>query len=136
MAELYFKDYVARKGAAERYEIASAGTSGDESGNPVHPGTRKKLAQIGIGSEGKRARKLTAADGDYYDLIVVMDERNVRDALRLIGAENAGKVRRLMDFTEEKRDVADPWYTGDFDATFRDVEKGCAALFEYLEKLK
>lgn len=133
MAEFYMKRFVEEKGASARYEIASAATSGEEVGSPVHAGTRRKLAEIGISVSGKTARRLTAEDGAHYDFIVVMDGRNLRDARRIVGERAADKVVRLLDFTEDKRDVADPWYTGDFDATFRDVSAGCAALYDFLE---
>ena len=136
MAEFYFKDYIKMHGAAERYEVASAGTSGEEAGNPVYPPARRKLAENGIDAAGKRARRLTAADGAYYDVILAMDMHNVRDARRIVGEENARKVVRLLELAGEARDVADPWYTGDFDATMRDVEKGCKALFALQEGKK
>ena len=125
-----------QNGAAERYEVASAGTSGEEAGNPVYPPARRKLAENGIDAAGKRARRLTAADGAYYDVILAMDMHNVRDARRIVGEENARKVVRLLELAGEARDVADPWYTGDFDATMRDVEKGCKALFALQEGKK
>lgn len=128
------KDLVHKRGADRYYEIASAGTSDEEEGNPVHAGTRRKLAEIGIHTAGKTARQFTRADAAYYDLIVCMDERNVRDARRIAGGAFTDKIVRLLDFAGIDRDVADPWYTGDFDATFSDVEIGCRALFSAEEK--
>ncbi len=132
MAEFYMRDYVNKRGRGGDYEIASAATSNEEIGNPVHCGTKKKLAELGISAAGKRARRLTAADGEYYDYIVGMDGRNVRDILRIVGGHGE-KVFRLLDVASERRDVADPWYTGDFDATLRDVKIGCEALFKLTE---
>ena len=133
MAEFFMRDYVKKKNRAAVYEIASAATSSEEIGNLVHYGTRKELEKLGISTAGKRARKLTEADGKYYDFLIAMDRFNVRDTERIVGANYAHKIFRLLDFTKEKRDVADPWYTGDFDATLKDVVSGCTALFEKLE---
>ncbi len=127
------RDLVAKRRRSDAYEIASAATSSEEIGNPVHYGTKKKLAELGISVLGKRARRLTESDGKYYDYLIGMDSYNVRDMKRIVGAQYADKVYRLLDFTAEKRDVADPWYTGDFDVTLKDVVSGCTALFEKLE---
>lgn len=132
MAEFYMKDLLEKRGETG-FEIASAGTSGEEEGNPVHRGTERVLRAAGIPCGVRRARRLTAVDGAYYDLIVGMDARNVADILRIIGKDKADKVARLLDFTGEKRDVADPWWTGDFNAAFRDVSAGCEALYRKIK---
>ena len=97
-------------------------------GNPVYPPARRKLAEHGIGCKGKTARQMTRQDYDYYDLIIGMEQKNLRDILAITGEDRLGKVALLMDFTDTPHDIADPWYTGDFDATWDDVTKGCAAL--------
>jgi protein-tyrosine phosphatase len=128
MAEFVFKDMVTKQGLIEYFDIASAGTSSEESGNPVHPGTRKILTKLGISTEGKRAVKMTASDYNQYDYIIAMEQRNVMNIHRIIGQDNENKVRRLLDYSKHPRDIADPWYTGEFDQTYADVYEGCEAL--------
>lgn len=126
------KHLVEERGLQERFEIASAATSTEEIGNPVYPPARRKLAEHGIGCQGKTARQMTMEDYRYYDLIIVMDRSNVRNLRRLLGEDTEGKVHLLMDYTTRPGEVADPWYTGNFDATWRDVLEGCEGLLEYL----
>ena len=134
MAEFVMKDMVRKRGLEAEYEIASAATSREEIGNPVYPHARRKLAEHGIGCAGHRARQMTKNDYDYYDLIVCMDRANIRNAQRVVGGDPQRKLRLLLDFTERAgEEVADPWYTGNFDATWRDVTEGCAALIETLQ---
>ena len=133
MAEFVMKDMAAKAGMAERFEIASAATSTEEIGNPVYPPARRKLAEHGIGCAGKTARQMTRRDYEYYDHLIAMDRSNLRNMQRFVGSDTAGKVSLLMDHTARPSDVADPWYTGDFDATWRDVTEGCAALLEELK---
>jgi len=136
MAEFYFKDLVKKAGLEHEYEIASAATSTEEIGNPVYPNTRDLLASLGISCKGKTARQMTRKDYDYYDYIVAMDSENLWRLKRIVGDDVEGKISLLLDHTSpdnkayHNRDVADPWYTRDFDATFRDVEVGCKALLE------
>ena len=125
MAEFVMKDMVERAGLEWKFEIASAATSTEEIGNPVHRGTREKLRSVGISCAGKTARQMTKRDYDEYDLFVGMDRYNIRNMQRITGGDPEGKIRMLLD-----RDVADPWYTGDFEATYRDVVEGCTALLE------
>lgn len=132
MAEFVMKHLVEERGLQERFEIASAATSTEEIGNPVYPPARRKLAEHGIGCHGKTARQMTMEDYRYYDLIIVMDQSNVRNLKRLLGEDTEGKVHLLMDYTTRPGEVADPWYTGNFDATWRDVLEGCEGLLEYL----
>jgi len=132
MAEFVMKHLVEERGLQERFEIASAATSTEEIGNPVYPPARRKLAEHGIGCHGKTARQMTMEDYRYYDLIIVMDRSNVRNLRRLLGEDTEGKVHLLMDYTTRPGEVADPWYTGNFDATWRDVLEGCEGLLEYL----
>lgn len=130
MAEFVMKDLVARAGLSETFEIASAATSREEIGNDIYPPARRELARHGIRCDGHRARQLTKADYSYYDYLVVMDNANLRNAQRICGGDRSGKIRRLLDFTARPGEVADPWYTGDFEATWQDVLEGCEALLK------
>nr|WP_297171533.1 low molecular weight protein-tyrosine-phosphatase [uncultured Agathobaculum sp.] len=132
MAEFVMKDLVEKAGGADRFAIASAATSGEELGNPVYPPARRKLAEHGIDCAGKTARRLTAADYDEFDLLIGMDEANLRNMRRLFGGDPAGKCRLLLEYTDSARSVADPWYTRDFEATWNDVYAGCKALLDTL----
>ncbi len=128
MAEFVMKKLVKDNGLEREFEIASAATSREELGNPVYPPARRKLAEHGISCSGKTARQMTRADYDYYDHIVIMDGNNAHNILYIIGDDPDRKVHLLMEYAGERRDVADPWYTGDFEATWQDVNKGCKAL--------
>lgn len=132
MAEFVMKDLVARRGMAEAFDIASAATHDDEIGSPVHRGTRAVLEAQGIDCSGKTARRLRRDDAANWDLIVGMDEANMRDMRRQLGRGADGKLRKLLEFADLDRDVADPWYTGDFDATYDDVLAGCTGLLAWL----
>ena len=128
MAEFAMKDLVRREGIANVFEIASAATSDEELGNPVYPPARRKLAEQGISCDGKTARQITKADYDRFDYIVAMDRNNLRNMERIIGRDTEGKVSLLLHHAGIDRDVADPWYTRDFEATWDDVNVGCKAL--------
>ena len=132
MAEFVMKDMVKKAGLESEFEIASAAVSSEELGNGVYPPARKKLAEHGISCAGKTARKMTAADYDYYDLLLCMDGSNLRRMHRICGGDSEGKMHLLLDFTARSRDVADPWYTGDFEATWQDVNSGCEGLLRHL----
>lgn len=132
MAEFIMKDMVKKAGLADRFEIASAATSREELGNPVYPPARQKLAQHGIGCKGKAARQLTAEDYGYYDLLIGMEEANLRNMRRICGGDPEGKMHLILEDTTHPGDVADPWYTGDFDTAWRDIEDGCRALLARL----
>lgn len=132
MAEFVMKDLVEKAGLRQAFDIASAATTAEELGNPVYPPARRKLAEHGIGCAGKTARLLRFDDYARYDLIVGMDQENLRDMRRICRGDPAGKLRLLMDFTDRPGSVADPWYTRDFEATWRDVEAGCRGLLEQL----
>ena len=134
MAEFVFKDMVEKQGLSGMFYIASAATSSEEIGNPVHWGTREKLKEHGISSRGKKAVRLIREDYDKYDYIIGMDSMNMTWMRSIIGSDSEGKLYKLMDFTDKPRDVADPWYTGNFDVTYEDILKGCEALMEYLLK--
>ena len=128
------KHLVEKRGLQEQFEIASAATSTEEIGNPVYPPARRKLAEHGIGCQGKTARQMTMDDYRYFDLIIVMDRNNVRNLKRLLGEDTEHKIRLLMDYTHRPGEVADPWYTGDFEATWKDVLEGCEGLLESILK--
>lgn len=132
MAEFVMKDMVDKAGLASRFLIESAATSAEELGNPVYPPTRRKLAEHGIGCAGKTARRLRHSDYEKYDLLIGMDQANLRNMQRICGGDADGKLHLLLDFAGRPGEVADPWYTGDFDATWRDVEDGCRGLPAYL----
>lgn len=134
MAEFVFRDLVNKNGLSEIFEIASSATSTEEIGNPVHPGTRNKLLEYGITTGHKRAVQLKKTDYSYYDYIIGMDQRNITNIHRILGNDIDKKVFRLLDITKKPRDIADPWYTGDFDQTYEDVYEGCLALLAYLLK--
>ena len=129
MAEFVLKDRVRKRGMEDRFEIASAATSREEIGNPVYPPARRKLAEHGIACSGHHARQMTKEDYDRYDMIICMDDNNKRNIMRMTGGDPDNKISLLLDFTERTgQQVADPWYTGNFDATWRDVTEGCEGL--------
>lgn len=133
MAEFLLKDIVRRKGVAADFEIASAATSREELGNPVHYGTKRKLAQLGISVAGKTARQVTVRDYRYYDLLLAMDSNNLRNLQRLLGNDAEGKIHLLLDYTPRAgQSIADPWYTGDFDITYDDIMEGLEGLLRHL----
>ncbi len=136
MAEFVFRDMVNQKGLGDQFHIASAATSQEELGNPVHHGTRNKLREYGIFTDGKRAVQLRKADYEMYDYLLGMDQRNITNMNRIVGQDPEKKIRRLLDYTKDARDIADPWYTGDFDQTYRDVYEGCEALLEFILEKK
>ena len=132
MAEFVMKQLVKNEGLEGQFEIASAATSTEEIGNPVYPPARRKLAEYSIGCEGKTARQMTRQDYTYYNYIIAMDRNNLRNLKRMFGEDTEHKISLLMDYTSRPGDVADPWYTGDFEATWQDVSEGCQALLAYL----
>ena len=138
MAEIIFRDMLKKRGLEQKYIVASSATSTEEIwngvGNPVYPPAREELARHGLSCEGKRAVQVTRKDYDEYDLLICMDSNNVRNLARIIGGDPAGKVRKLMEYTSRGGDVADPWYCGHFDVTYRDIHDGCEALLNSLEE--
>lgn len=128
MAEFVMKDLVRKAGREAEFHIESAATSAEELGNEVYPPARRKLAEHGISCAGKRARQLTREDYDRFDLLIGMDDWNLRNMKLICGGDEEGKIRKMLDFTASFGNVADPWYTGDFEATWRDVLAGCRAL--------
>ncbi|MBR6557058.1 MAG: low molecular weight phosphotyrosine protein phosphatase [Clostridia bacterium] len=132
MAEFIMKDLVDKAGRAAEFSIASAATSTEELGNPVYPAARRELARHGIGCEGKRARQMTRADYESYDLLIGMDYANRTNMLRICGGDPAGKISLLLDHTDRPGEVSDPWYSGDFSAAWSDILRGCTALLSKL----
>ncbi|MDE6210463.1 MAG: low molecular weight phosphotyrosine protein phosphatase [Clostridia bacterium] len=132
MAEFVFKDIVKRQGRESDFLIKSSATSNEEIGSSVHYGTVRKLSQYGISCAGKRAVRLTREDYDNYDLFVGMDSYNLVNMLKIFGADPAGKIHLMLEYVGSNRDVADPWYTGDFDKTYDDIKSGCEALFKFV----
>lgn len=132
MAEFVMKDLARRHGAADRFVIASAATSTEEIGNDIHPGTKRALIRHDIPFEKRGARQLQRGEMDAWDLFIGMDEENMRGIKRILGPSAASKAHKLLEFCGRTDDVADPWYTGDFETTYRDVFDGCAGLLENL----
>ncbi len=132
MAEFVMKELAAQAGLSAQFEIASAATSTEELGNSVYPPARRKLAEHGISCEGKTARQVTRRDYEHYDLLIVMDHNNLRNLRRMLGEDTENKIHLLMDYTDRPGEVADPWYTGNFEETWRDVLDGCSGLMKHL----
>ncbi len=136
MAEFVMKDLVKKAGLEDKFYISSAATSSEEIwrgvGNPVYPPARAEMEKHGIFCDGKRAVQMTREDYDKYDLLIGMDSNNIRNMKRIIGADPEGKIHKMTEYIGESYDVADPWYSGDFKATWNDVSKSCKGLLEYL----
>ena len=134
MAEFIMKKLVEERGLSTEFHIASAATSTEEIGSRVHHGTAAILDRLGIDYSGKRARQMTKKDYQDYDMLIGMDEWNMRNMNRIAGGDPEGKLHLLLDFTDRPGDVADPWYTRNFEVTYRDVVDGCEGLLRYLEE--
>lgn len=138
MAEYMLKDILKKQGRSAEFHVESSATSNENVwngiGSPVYPPAKAKLKSVGIACEDKRAQVLTEKHGDEFDLFVCMDDSNVRNARRILGAKNAHKCVKLLSFVGEDGSVADPWYTGDFEATYRDIERGLKGLLSYFEE--
>ena len=137
MAEFVMKDMVKKCGREADFHIESAATSNEEIGNDIHYGTRSKLRREGISFSPRAARRMTARDYDEFDYIIAMDSYNIRNIGRIIGDDRENKVCRLLDFTSRRGDdIADPWYTGNFDETYSDITEGCRALLDTILRRK
>lgn len=135
MAEMVLKHLVRQRNIADLFYIDSAATSREEIGNGVHYGTRRKLVEVGIPCEDHRAKQVTKKDYDKFDYLIVMDTNNVRNLNRIIGSDPDCKVYKLLHFTERQgASIADPWYTGNFDETYRDILEGCEGFLNYLSE--
>lgn len=132
MAEAVLKNMVTQAGMEGEFYISSAATSYEEIGNPVHPGTRKKLEEQGIPQTGHRAVHMEREDYEKYDYLFGMDRANIRNMKRITNGDPHQKIRKLLDFSKSPRDIADPWYTGNFDDTYEDIREGCEAFLNYL----
>ena len=133
MGEFILKKMVKEKGLADEFEIASAATSTEDIGNPVYPPAKRKLKEHGIDCSGKYAVQLKRSDYDRYDYFLCMDNRNIQNTLRIFGSDPEGKVSLLLSHCGERREVADTWYTDDFDTAYDDIWRGCRAFLEKLE---
>lgn len=133
MAEFVFKDMIQRKGLQDNFEIASAATSREEIGNDIHHGTRRKLSEISVPYTKRKAIQVTPKDYEGYEYLLCMDQNNLRNLSRIIGEDTSKKVFRLLDFSSNPRDIADPWYTGNFDDTYRDIVEGCEAFLVHIQ---
>ena len=134
MAEFVFKDMVRKQHLEDKFIIESAATSREEIGNDVHHGTKRKLAEVGVPVERRKARQVTKEDYKNYDYLLLMDEWNHRNLMRIIEIDTNNKVHGLLDFSKNPRDIADPWYTGNFDITYDDVVEGCETFLAYLKE--
>ncbi len=135
MAESIFTEMVREAGLADRFEVASAATHRDEIGSEPHYGTEKKLAEEGVPLIPHRARQIARQDYPYYDYLIGMDKANIRNMNRVFGGDPEGKVYKLLEFADIHRDVADPWYTRNFEATYHDVAIGCSAFLHFCRDL-
>lgn len=132
MAESVLTHLVSKRGLSDCFEIDSAATSREEIGNPPHYGTVTKLKRVGIPVVPHRARQMTKSDYEYYDYLIGMDSANIRNMTRIAGGDPKGKIHKLPSFAGQRKDIADPWYTGNFDETYEDVLEGCEAFIDYL----
>ena len=133
MSQYILQDMVNKLHRSTDFEIASAATSTEEIGNPVYPPAKRKLAEHGISCEGHHARQMTRVDYEYYDYLIVMDNWNLRNLKRFVSADPKGKVHMLRDFTDQPGEIADPWYTGDFETTYQQVVAGCQGLLRHID---
>lgn len=137
MAEFMFKQMIQQAGLADKFEIASAATSSEEifngRGNPVYPAAKEMLNAHGISCAGKRAVQLKHSDYDYYDYLIAMDEYNIRNMRKITGGDPQNKIFKLLDLSDKPRDIADPWYSGDFQTCWSDLEEGLELLLKKLE---
>ena len=133
MAEFVFRQMLKERGLDKKISVESGATSTEELGNPVHPGTRRKLNSVGVPMDpNKRSWQISKLDYSRYDMLIGMDSMNVSNMRRMLGGDPENKICKLLDFTGRSRDIADPWYTGNFDETYADVVEGCKALMDYL----
>lgn len=134
MAEFVLKDLVRKRGVEDKFLIKSSATSYEEIGNDVHYGTKRKLMEENIPVESREAVRLSKNDYEKYDYIIGMEESNVRNILRIVGEDKNSKVCKLLDYSSNPRDIADPWYTGNFDKTYEDILEGCVAFLDSVLK--
>ena len=135
MAEFVFKYMIEKEGLGSQVYVNSAATSYEEIGNPPHYGTVRKLSEVGIPVGEHRAVRIEKGDYEKYDMIIGMDSQNIRNIKNILGPDRDNKVSLLLNFTSRGGNIADPWYTGNFDDTYRDVKEGCEGLMEYIKGL-
>lgn len=135
MAEFIMKDMVASEGLSNEIYVESAATSREEIGNDMYPPAKRKLTAEGIPFERRGARQITLSDYDEFDYIILMEEYNISNALRIFREDPAGKLKLLLEFAGKRRDIADPWYTGNFDRTYDDLVEGCSALLSFIKAM-
>ena len=133
MAEYVFKDKIKKEGI-EKFYIDSAATSSEEIGNSIHYGTRNKLKEMNIDYGNHLARQMTKQDYEKFDYIIGMEERNIVNIKRIVGEDTKNKIYKLLEFSENPRDIADPWYTGNFDRTYDDIVEGLTYFIRFLRK--
>ena len=136
MAEFVFKDMIDKMGLSKEFIIKSAATSNEEIGNDIHYGTREKMIQKNIPFTKRKAVRITPEDYNKFDYIIGMEESNIINIKRIVGDDIDNKISKLLDYSENPRDIADPWYTGDFETTYNDIVEGCIGFLKYLEKNK
>lgn len=136
MAEMIFKDLIYKNNKRYKYSCISRATSMEELGNPIYPPALRKLEEKGVKVEKHIAMQMKKEDYDKYDLIIVMEERNKRDVLRIVGEDNKQKIHLLLEYTNNLRTIDDPWYTNDFETAYELINEGCIALYNYLESLE
>lgn len=136
MAEYIFKDMVKKAGVENRFEIQSAATSREEIGNDIYPPAKAKLKEKGIPFNRHQARRITEDDCRYFDYVILMDKNNAVNFGRMFGGAYTDKEYRLLDFADVPGDVADPWYTDDFETAYRDIERGCRGLLKKLQNIE
>lgn len=136
MAEFIFKDIIKNENLEDKFLVKSAATSAEEIGNSVYPPARKKLKEHNILCAGKRAVQLTKADYEKYDYIIAMEDFNIRNIMRIIKEDKDKKVFKLLEFTDDIKDIDDPWYTGDFETTYKEILKGCRGFLKYILKTR
>ncbi len=134
MAEFVMKDIVTKAGLEQSFHIESAATSREEIGNDIHPGSRRKMTEMGIPFSRRRARQITIDDYNDYDYLIGMDGENMYYMRRILGEDSGNKMHLLLSYAGKNRDIADPWYTGNFDETFSDIDEGCRALLEFIRQ--
>lgn len=132
MAEMIFKDLIIKNNKRYMLSCVSRATSIEELGNDIYPAAKRKLEQMGIQCERHKAIQVTKEDYNKYDYIIVMEERNKRDLLRIIKEDPHNKIHLLMEYTSNTKDIEDPWYTGDFDTAFNEINEGCTGLYNYI----
>ena len=134
MAEFIFKDMLDKKGLSSKFMVKSAATSYEEVGNDIHYGARDKLIQKNIPFSKRKATRITAEDYKNYNFIIGMEESNIRNIKRITGEDLDNKISKLLDYSDNPRDIAAPWYTGNFETTYNDIVEGCSGFIKYLEK--